>query len=820
MSTALITTPDASESAAVRELARDFFTKEVAPLEPKFIEQGYPDRSVYRRAGDLGLLCMSIPEEYGGGGGTFAYEAILFEEQIRSGDSAMQLGVHTGIVPHYILAYGTEEQKQRWLPKLASGEWIGAIAMTEPGTGSDLQAISTRAAKSGDGYLVSGAKTFISNGRNCDLVIIAAKTDPEARASGLSLLIAEVSDDTPGFERGRVLDKIGQKGQDTAELFFDNLRIPAENLLGPDEGRGFVQLMEQLPNERLICAVASVAMMEHAVEVTTAYTKERNIFGKPLMAMQTPASSSPSVPPSPASHGPSSTTASPSSSEANSTSPPPRWRSTGPATSSARSSTAACSCSAATGTPMNSRLRACSPTASAEDLRRRQRGHEGHHRPFVVRPLTLPRRSWSFDVPDPRPAPCPAVHSRGARHHLRRSHTHVPRTHRSHRSSRSRSAQPRGDLRRPRRDALAQQRPLRRIPPCGPVGRRCSKPRQHPVEPRRDRLLAQRFGHEGTHCRRRVRGGHSRSARACPDLGVIIHAGENDAPEGAVSYEELIATHEPVEDARRSGDELAGIFYTGGTTGFPKGVMLSHTNMVTSAAGTVATGELLSGDARFLHAAPMFHLADLAAWAGQVMLGGPHIIVPFFEPVAVLKAIEQYRPTDVLLVPTMLQLLVDHPSVSEYDLSAMQRILYGGSPIGEGLANRILTMFPGVRMTQAYGMTEVAPVASLLLPDDHRGATLRSGGQAAPHSELRIVDTGGNPVPTGTVGEICVRGGHVMQGYWNKPAETAAVLRDGWYHTGDGGYLDENGFVFVVDRLKDMIVTGGENVYSAEVESA
>ncbi len=202
------------------------------------------------------------------------------------------------------------------------------------------------------------------------------------------------------------------------------------------------------------------------------------------------------------------------------------------------------------------------------------------------------------------------------------------------------------------------------------------------------------------------------------------------------------------------------------------------------------------------------------------MLGGPHIIVPFFEPVAVLKAIEQYRPTDVLLVPTMLQLLVDHPSVSEYDLSAMQRILYGGSPIGEGLANRILTMFPGVRMTQAYGMTEVAPVASLLLPDDHRGATLRSGGQAAPHSELRIVDTGGNPVPTGTVGEICVRGGHVMQGYWNKPAETAAVLRDGWYHTGDGGYLDENGFVFVVDRLKDMIVTGGENVYSAEVESA
>ncbi|MGX7729085.1 acyl-CoA dehydrogenase family protein [Rhodococcus sp. 2H158] len=286
VSSALTTAPDSSDLAAVRELARDFFAKEVAPLESKFIEQGFPDRSVYRKAGELGLLCMSVPDRYGGGGGTFAHEAILFEEQVRAGDSALQLGVHTGIVPHYILAYGTEEQKQRWLPKLASGEWIGAIAMTEPGTGSDLQAISTRAISSGSDYLVSGAKTFISNGRNCDLLIIAAKTDAGARASGISLLVAEVSDDTPGFERGRVLHKIGQQGQDTAELFFEELRIPAANLLGPAEGRGFVQLMEQLPNERLICAVASVAMMEHAVEVTTAYTKERHAFGKPLMAMQ------------------------------------------------------------------------------------------------------------------------------------------------------------------------------------------------------------------------------------------------------------------------------------------------------------------------------------------------------------------------------------------------------------------------------------------------------------------------------------------------------------------------------------------------------
>lgn len=307
---------------------------------------------------------------------------------------------------------------------------------------------------------------------------------------------------------------------------------------------------------------------------------------------------------------------------------------------------------------------------------------------------------------------------------------------------------------------------------------------------------------------------------ACPSLEAIVYCGEGDTPPGMLSYEQMIEAARPAEDARRSGDEVAGIFYTGGTTGFPKGVMLSHRNMVTSALGTVATGELLSGDARFLHAAPMFHLADLAAWAGQVMKGGPHIMIPFFEPKAMLQAIEKHRPTDVLVVPTMLQLLVDHPDVPEHDLSSMDRILYGGSPIGEGLATRTLSLFPGVRMTQAYGMTEAAPVVTLLLPDDHAGARLRSGGRAAPHSEVRVVDSQGSPVGTGDVGEVCVRGGHVMLGYWNNPEETEAVLRDGWYHTGDLGYLDAEGYLYLVDRLKDMIVTGGENVYSAEVESA
>lgn len=275
-----------TELADLSGLARDFFTKEVAPRHEEFAAAGEPDRALYRRAGDLGLLLMSIPEEFGGGGATFAHEAVLFREQAHAGDLSMQLGVHAGIVPHYLNAYATPEQKLRWLPKLASGEWIGAIAMTEPGTGSDLQAISTRAVRVGDEYVISGAKTFISNGATCDLIIIAAKTDPQQGAAGLSLFAAEVGDDTPGFQRGRKLKKIGQKGQDTTELFFDELRVPAENLLGGVEGRGFVQLMQQLPQERLIVGVAALGAVEAAYDHTLAYVKERHVFGKPLFALQ------------------------------------------------------------------------------------------------------------------------------------------------------------------------------------------------------------------------------------------------------------------------------------------------------------------------------------------------------------------------------------------------------------------------------------------------------------------------------------------------------------------------------------------------------
>lgn len=274
------------ELESVGDLARNFFAKHVTPHQKRFADQGFPDKSAYRELGTLGLAGMSIPTEYGGGGGTFAHDAVLFHEQVMAGDHSLQLGVHSGIVPHYLNAYADHEHKLRWLPKLVSGEWVGAIAMTEPGTGSDLQNITTRAVRDGDDYLISGAKTFISNGRNCDLVIIAAKTDPSLGARGVSLIVAEVDDNTPGFERGRILEKVGQKGQDTTELFFDGLRVPVTNLLGDREGTGFAKLMQQLLPERLICGVAATAAMERAVAITVEYTKSRNMFGQTLFDLQ------------------------------------------------------------------------------------------------------------------------------------------------------------------------------------------------------------------------------------------------------------------------------------------------------------------------------------------------------------------------------------------------------------------------------------------------------------------------------------------------------------------------------------------------------
>ncbi|MCZ4536002.1 acyl-CoA dehydrogenase family protein [Gordonia terrae] len=269
---------------ALRDLARSFCEKEIQPNTEKFIEQHHVDRDVWNKAGDLGLLCMSIPEEYGGGGGTFAHEAVLIEEQARVADSSWGVSLHNGIVAHYILEYGSGEQKKTWLPKMASGEAVGAIAMTEPGTGSDLQNVKTKAIKQGDEYVIDGSKTFITNGGQADIIIVVAKTGVSEGAKGISLILVEA--EREGFRRGRVLDKIGQRGQDTSELFFDGVRVPTSNLLGPEEGQGFVQLMMQLPQERLIIALASVAGMEKAVSETIAYTKDRTAFGRPIFSFQ------------------------------------------------------------------------------------------------------------------------------------------------------------------------------------------------------------------------------------------------------------------------------------------------------------------------------------------------------------------------------------------------------------------------------------------------------------------------------------------------------------------------------------------------------
>ncbi len=270
---------------ALAELARRFFEKECTPNEQRWGQQQSVDRDVWTRAGELGLLCLSIPEEYGGGGGTFAHDAVVAIEQIRAMAPSFGGLLHSAIIAHYIGSYGTEEQKQTWLPKMASGEVVSAIAMTEPGTGSDLQAIRTKAVKDGDDYLISGAKTFISNGHLADLVVVAAKTDLDSNGvDSVSLILVET--DREGFRRGRNLDKIGQHGQDTCELFFDEVRVPQSNLVGTVEGLGFIQLMQQLPQERLVLAVAAAAAIEVTVDVTLAYTKEREAFGRPIFKFQ------------------------------------------------------------------------------------------------------------------------------------------------------------------------------------------------------------------------------------------------------------------------------------------------------------------------------------------------------------------------------------------------------------------------------------------------------------------------------------------------------------------------------------------------------
>jgi long-chain acyl-CoA synthetase len=307
-------------------------------------------------------------------------------------------------------------------------------------------------------------------------------------------------------------------------------------------------------------------------------------------------------------------------------------------------------------------------------------------------------------------------------------------------------------------------------------------------------------------------------------LRTIIHAGDGEAPDGMLSYESLLAAADPVPDAMRETDDLAGVFYTGGTTGFPKGVMLTHTNLFSNALNMLAEGMTAEGSIG-LHAAPMFHLADVTFMMALLLRGATHVFIGAFNPVEMLETLTRERVTDTGIVPTMIQMIVEHPSVRDHDLTSLKRILYGASPICEAVLERALSTLPGVEFMQAYGMSELSPVATILPPFFHtregrKAGKLRSAGRATFYAEVRIVDEDGNEVPRGTVGEGAARGAGVMAGYWNNPEETAKAIRNGWMHTGDGGYMDEDGFVFIVDRIKDMIVTGGENVYSAEVENA
>jgi len=272
------------ELVIFRDAVRKFVAAELVPHDERWAKQGHVDRDVWHKAGAMGILLCDIPEGYGGAGASFAHEAAVYEEVQRANITSFGKAVHS-IVAHYLLTYGSEEQKRAWLPKMATGELIAAIAMTEPGAGSDLQGVTTRAIREGDAYVINGAKTFITNGYMADLVCVVAKTEPGTGAKGVSLVMVETAD-LPGFRRGRILEKIGQKAQDTTELFFDDVRVPAANLLGTEEGRGFYQLMAQLPYERTILAVAAVAAIELAVEITTAYVKERKAFGKTLIEMQ------------------------------------------------------------------------------------------------------------------------------------------------------------------------------------------------------------------------------------------------------------------------------------------------------------------------------------------------------------------------------------------------------------------------------------------------------------------------------------------------------------------------------------------------------
>ncbi|MGU1062119.1 acyl-CoA synthetase [Pseudomonas aeruginosa] len=308
-----------------------------------------------------------------------------------------------------------------------------------------------------------------------------------------------------------------------------------------------------------------------------------------------------------------------------------------------------------------------------------------------------------------------------------------------------------------------------------------------------------------------------------PTLRHLLFIGEGDCPPGLLDVNELIEGAQPIPDSGVGGDDTFGIFYTGGTTGKPKGVILSHLNIASSALALMAEGLFAEGTIA-LHAAPMFHLADMMVTASVLLRGGRHIMTPAFRPDTALDLIEEHRITDLLLVPTMLQALADCPNTLER-ASSVRSVLYGASPATETLLDNATRALPGATFTQAYGMTEMSAVMTVLPPfmnsvEGRRLGKVQSGGRAAYHAQVRIVDEQGREIPRGEVGEIVARGPNMMKGYLNMPEATAETLRNGWMHTGDMGYMDDDGYVFIVDRLKDMIISGGENIYCVEVENA
>ncbi len=308
-----------------------------------------------------------------------------------------------------------------------------------------------------------------------------------------------------------------------------------------------------------------------------------------------------------------------------------------------------------------------------------------------------------------------------------------------------------------------------------------------------------------------------------PSVNHYVFVDEGEIPAYCMGYDELVSA-DPVEDAGRSGDDIAGLFYTGGTTGRSKGVMLTHNNLIVNAMQAVPYLNARPGD-RILHVAPMFHIADACVCLSSVVISGSNYFQPGFEPVAMMQGIAQHQIERMILVPTMVNMFVNHPAVGDYDFSSLRAVLYGASPMPEAVIRKAIEVLPGTEFYQGYGQTETSPVITILAWDRHTfegplAGKIKSAGQAAPGVELAIMDEDRNIVAPGVVGEVCMKGPNMMKGYRNLPEQTASTIVDGWLHTGDGGYLDEDGFLFIVDRVKDMIISGGENVYSAEVENA